>query len=128
MVKVTYRKFKFYRAVKIGLESTKSKHYTKFVLENNRLRLFICQQKCGTCNLCLTEKYHIITLKQKLRNKKSELISMCQHVISILLKNFKEIPSTVCIANRDNILICQVAQLEIFRTCGSIPHTCKHLI
>ena len=30
------------------------------------------------CNLCLTEKFHIITSQAKLLNKKSELISKCR--------------------------------------------------
>ena len=45
-----------------------------------------------TCNLCLTEKFHIITTKEKLLNKRSELISTCRHVNKFLLKNFKQVP------------------------------------
>ena len=45
-----------------------------------------------TCNLCLTEKYHIITSKLKLLNKRSELVSTCRHVNKYLLKNIKTLP------------------------------------
>ena len=44
------------------------------------------------CNLCLTEKYHIITSDLNLVNKRSELISKCCHVNKYLLKNYKEVP------------------------------------
>ena len=44
------------------------------------------------CNLCLTEKYHIITSDLNLVNKRSELISKCRHVNKYLLKNYKEVP------------------------------------
>ena len=47
---------------------------------------------CKTCNLCLTEKYHIITSKLKLLNKRSELVSTCRHVNKYLLKNIKPLP------------------------------------
>ena len=46
----------------------------------------------NTCNLCLTEKFHIITSNLKLLNKRSELISTCRHVNKHLLKNYKSIP------------------------------------
>ena len=45
-----------------------------------------------TCNLCLTEKFHIINSKQKLLNKRPELISTCRHVNKHLLKNIKSVP------------------------------------
>lgn len=45
-----------------------------------------------SCNLCLTEKYHIITAKQKLLNKRTELVSTCRHVNKYLLKNYKSTP------------------------------------
>ena len=38
-----------------------------------------------TCNLCITEKYHIITSKLSLLNKTSEVISKCHHVNKFLL-------------------------------------------
>ena len=44
------------------------------------------------CNLCLTEKYHIMTSKLDLINKRSELVSKCRHVNKFLLKNFKAVP------------------------------------
>lgn len=45
-----------------------------------------------TCNLCLTEKFHIITSNLKLLNKRSELVSTCRHVNKFLLKNYKVVP------------------------------------
>ena len=50
--------------------------------------------KNGTknCDLCLTEKLHIITSNKELVNKKSELISKCRHMNKFILKNFKEVP------------------------------------
>ena len=48
-----------------------------------------------TCNLCLTEKFHIITSQKKLLNKRSELVSTCRHVNKFLLKNFKVVPPDV---------------------------------
>ena len=44
------------------------------------------------CNLCLTEKYHIITSDLNLINKRSELISKCRHINKFIIKNFKAIP------------------------------------
>ena len=39
------------------------------------------------CNLCLTEKYHILTSKSKnLLNSKSEIISKCRHKNKLLSK------------------------------------------
>ena len=46
--------------------------------------------KC--CNLCLTEKYHIITSKLPLLNKRCELISKCRHLNKFLSCNYKSIP------------------------------------
>ena len=45
-----------------------------------------------SCNLCLTEKFHIITSKLKLLNKRSELVSTCRHSNKYLLKNYKVVP------------------------------------
>ena len=45
-----------------------------------------------TCNLCITEKYHIITSKLSLLNKRSELISKCRRVNKFLLNNYKSVP------------------------------------
>ena len=40
------------------------------------------------CNLCLSEKYHILTSTSKnLLNSKSEIISKCRHMNKFLLKN-----------------------------------------
>ena len=44
------------------------------------------------CNLCLTEKFNIITSKRELVNTKSELISKCRHVNKFLLDNYKTVP------------------------------------
>ena len=44
------------------------------------------------CNLCLTEKFHIITSELDLVNKRSELISKCRHSNKFVLKNFKCVP------------------------------------
>ena len=43
------------------------------------------------CNLCLTEKYHIITSPLKLLNKRSELVSKCRHSNNYFLNNYKTI-------------------------------------
>ena len=42
-----------------------------------------------SCNLCLTEKFHIITSKLKV---KSELVSTCRQSNKYLLNNYKEVP------------------------------------
>ena len=47
------------------------------------------------CSLCLNEKFHIITSKKKLLNKRSELVSTCRHVNKFLLKNYKVVPPDV---------------------------------
>ena len=43
------------------------------------------------CDLCLTEKFHIINSKLKLLNKRSELVSKCRHINKYILKNYKGI-------------------------------------
>ena len=45
-------------------------------------------------NLCLTEKYHIITSELNLLNKHSELTSKCCHENKFLIKNFVTIEDT----------------------------------
>ena len=43
------------------------------------------------CNLCLTEKYHIITFNDKcLLNKRTELISKCRHENKFYIKNYEK--------------------------------------
>ena len=44
------------------------------------------------CNLCLTEKCHIVTSAVNLINKRSELVSKCRHEKKFDLVNYKEIP------------------------------------
>ena len=44
------------------------------------------------CNLCLTEKYHVITSPINLVNKRNELISKCRHENKYYLNNFKAVP------------------------------------
>ena len=44
------------------------------------------------CDLCITEKYHIITSSIDLLNKRSELTSKCRHDNKYILKNYKAIP------------------------------------
>ena len=44
------------------------------------------------CHLCATEKFHIITSKRNLLNKRTELVSTCRHVNKFLLKNIKVFP------------------------------------
>ena len=44
------------------------------------------------CNLCLTEKYHIIFQNIPLLNKRNELLSNCLHINKFLLRNYKDIP------------------------------------
>ena len=46
----------------------------------------------GRCNLCLTEKYHIIMSNAALLNKRSELVSKCRHENKFLLMNCKVPP------------------------------------
>ena len=44
-----------------------------------------------TCNLCPSEKFHIIYHnKENLLNKRSEILSTCRHRNKFLLSNFKE--------------------------------------
>ena len=59
----------------------------------DRARPFVNGSKA--CNLCLTEKFHIITSREKLLNKLSELVSTCRHVNKFLLKNYKVVPPDV---------------------------------
>ena len=45
------------------------------------------------CNLCITEKFHIITSSDmNLMNKKCELVSKCRHENKFILANYKAIP------------------------------------
>ena len=44
-------------------------------------------------NLCLTEKYHILTSPVNLINERSELVSKCCHENKFCLVNYKAIPS-----------------------------------
>ena len=44
------------------------------------------------CNLCLTEKYHILTSPFNLINKSFELVSKCGHENKFYLVNYKAIP------------------------------------
>ena len=44
------------------------------------------------CNLCLTEKYHIIFQNIPLLNKRNELLSNCRHINKFLLRNYKDTP------------------------------------
>ena len=44
------------------------------------------------CNLCLTEKYHILISLVNLVNKRSELVSKCRHESKFYLVNYKAIP------------------------------------
>ena len=43
------------------------------------------------CNLCLTEKYHILT-PVNLINKRSELVPKCRHENKFQLVNYKAVP------------------------------------
>ena len=47
------------------------------------------------CNLCITEKYHIITSSLNLLNKRSELVSKCRHENKFYLANYKEVPPDI---------------------------------
>ena len=44
------------------------------------------------CNLCVTEKFHIIMSKLPLLNKRTELISKCRHLNKFILDNYKVVP------------------------------------
>ena len=44
------------------------------------------------CNLCLTEKYHILTSPFNLINKSFQLVSKCGHENKFYLVNYKAIP------------------------------------
>ena len=50
--------------------------------------------KNGTkkCNLCLTEKYHVIMSPSELLNERSELVSKCRHENKFYLCNYKAVP------------------------------------
>ena len=43
------------------------------------------------CNLCLKEKYHILTAPVNLISKRSELVSKCRHESMFYLVNYKSI-------------------------------------
>ena len=43
------------------------------------------------CNLCISEKFHIIFSPLKLLNKRSELVTKCRHENKFILKNYKDI-------------------------------------
>ena len=44
------------------------------------------------CDLCLTEKFHIIYQDFETLNSRNELLSNCRHKSKYLLSNFKEMP------------------------------------
>jgi hypothetical protein len=44
------------------------------------------------CDLCITEKYHIIQKSDNILNKRDELISKCRHENKYYLSNFKSVP------------------------------------
>ena len=44
------------------------------------------------CDLCLTEKFHIIYQDFETLNSRNELLSNCRHKSKYLLSNFKETP------------------------------------
>ena len=46
----------------------------------------------SNCDLCLTEKYHIINSHVNIINKRSELITKCRHENKFYLSNYKEVP------------------------------------
>ena len=46
-------------------------------------------------NLCLTEKYHILTSPVNLINKRSELVSKCRYESKFQLINYKVIPPLI---------------------------------
>ena len=48
-----------------------------------------------SCDLCVTEKFHIITSKLKILNKRTELVSTCRHANKYLLKNYKTLRSGI---------------------------------
>ena len=66
----------------------KKQHHTNFVLGNNRSHTRAYVNGSKSCNLCLTEKFHMITSKLKLLNKRSELVSTCHHANKYPLKNY----------------------------------------
>ena len=51
-----------------------------------------CKNGSKRCELCLTEKYHIIYQKYPLLNKRNELLSNCRHANKHLLRNYKHTP------------------------------------
>ena len=75
------------------------------------------------CNLCLTEKYHILTSLIILINKRSELVSKCRHEDKFHLVNYKAIPSD----NWENLkwqlvamATCQtLSRISVFELCES---------
>ena len=52
------------------------------------------QNKSKRCNLCLTEKYYILTSPVNLINKRSELVSKYRHENKCQLVNCKATPPT----------------------------------
>ena len=50
------------------------------------------QNGAKRCDLCLTEKFHILTHHRRILNKRNELISKCRHVNKYQLSNFKRRP------------------------------------
>ena len=50
------------------------------------------QNESKRCDLCLTEKYYILTSPVNLINKRSELVSNCRHENKFYLVDYKPIP------------------------------------
>ena len=50
------------------------------------------QNESKRCNLCLTEKYHVLTSPVNLINKRSVLVSKCRHEKKFHLVYYKGIP------------------------------------
>ena len=47
------------------------------------------------CNLCITEKYHIIFSRLSTINKRNELISKCRHENKFYFFNYKVVPQDI---------------------------------
>ena len=87
----SFRHEKYSNATELSkLIWTLKKSNTNYKVTWQVLQSAIPYKICGTrCDLCLSEKLHIINAKDRIINKKTELISKCRHKNKFTLKSLK---------------------------------------